>query len=151
MHSLEASRTHEHAFGRTLLLLLLLPAWRVAQVGAGVPASLERQPTTTAPKMDRVLRNEEILLNTHVRCRAPPKAAVEPLPSTPGTPDTAPNMRSAEHAFNRILNKHLSAAEHCRTPRQSRRRARRARRTRRRRRAQPKTRSTRAEHAFSRH
>ena len=33
-----------------VLLLLLLPAWRAAQVGAGVPVSLERQPTTKAPK-----------------------------------------------------------------------------------------------------
>ena len=33
-----------------LLLLLLLPAWRTAQVGAGVPVSPERQSTTKAPK-----------------------------------------------------------------------------------------------------
>ena len=29
-----------------VVVVLLLPAWRAAQVGAGVPVSLERQPTT---------------------------------------------------------------------------------------------------------
>ena len=33
-----------------VIIMNCLPAWRAAQVGAGVPVSLERQPTTNAPK-----------------------------------------------------------------------------------------------------
>ena len=37
------------------IAVIILPAWRAAQVGAGVPVSLERQPTTKAPKTNSCL------------------------------------------------------------------------------------------------
>ena len=36
-----------------------------------------------------------------VCCRTLPNTTEKPLPNTPGTPNTAPNMRSAEHAFGK--------------------------------------------------